>query len=309
MKNTLLISFIGLFLCALIAPVTSDAVDYRLRPYFKGSGYAYAYPILQWEPRIDYSPPKVFEFGKRPLSVPHRPQRSSASPTRVVYIHTLPPSYAQAPSGYYPTPPEQKSDQPTVIERERVIVERAPEEKPPKDTPREEVDKEEEQVSRDFDYKNKTFIEHLDDGNKAFKNRNYEIAKREFKHAAGMQPSNATVRMGYALGLFATGDYETAAMVLRRALQLNEDWIKKPVEISTYYGKLEDYNAHLSMLERYIKKHPQNLEAKFLAGYIHFMNGDLTKASETMAKILEDDPNDSEATAILGYLTSKQLTE
>lgn len=304
----LLMVTIGIFACLIAPPKAEAGSRYELRPYFAGRGYAYAYPLLTYRERPVFGITKHYEFKRRPLSVPQRPHRTySSSPTRVFHYHHYPRNYSSS----YPYRGSQVigPDRPSVIEREKVIIER---QTPPQNYSQQQAPNAVQQrppLSRNYadEGEDKSFVEHLQDANRLFKDRDYNSAVLEFRKAAAMQPSNAPVKMGYALALLATGDYVTAASELRHALKSNNEWYDEAPELSTYYGDLNDFKAHFAMLERYIQKHPKNLDAQFLSGYLNFVQGKLDRAADTMAEILEKDPNELEATTLLGRLASKQL--
>ncbi|MEW6234386.1 MAG: tetratricopeptide repeat protein [Candidatus Omnitrophota bacterium] len=296
MNRIILILAIAGILGVLLAPMEAQSQRYYYRPYFAGSGYAYAYPLLVRYERPIFGNQYPYEFKRRPLSVPDT-SRLALPKTQIVYVNS-PYSFSPLPyASYYPPPSLSSYGNLEAVSPYRPpISERQipPSVSPPSPPPRPQEE-------------SQSFAEHLTEANRLFKQRDYVNSVPEFRQATNKQPSNAPSQMGFALALFATGDYGAAASTLRQALKLHSAWYDKAVDLSVYYGDLNDFKAHFALLDRYLLKQADNLNVKFLWGYLHFVEGRLQKAADALAQILEKDPNELEATTMLGRLAAKQL--
>ena len=100
------------------------------------------------------------------------------------------------------------------------------------------------------------------------------------------------------------GEYVDAGSALRRALLLKPVWNEKPILLATYYGDLNDFNAHLARLERFVQSHKTHSEAQFLLAYLYYAIERADDAAGLLATILDAHPNDLEATTLLGRIAS-----
>ncbi|MFB3787587.1 MAG: tetratricopeptide repeat protein [bacterium] len=284
--------------------------NYRLRPFFWGSGLAYRYPFFTLEPYPNFGLMPPYERGRRPLNVPDTSRLYSRPPERIIYVYNPPPPAAYGNWPFAPgatLPPAAQAmlqNRPPVIEREKVIFERQPEDST---AGREEKS----QVKTSFLPSHGTgdtdsFVRQMDQAQRLFRDRRYKEAVEAYHRASGLKPNTPMVKMGQCLALFAVGDYEGAASALRRALILHPDWYKEPILLATFYGDTNDFNAHLAVLERFLGQHPEHVEARFLTAYFYFVLDRLSESAETLATILEKDPGDLEATSLLGNLAALQ---
>jgi len=193
--------------------------------------------------------------------------------------------------------------QPTIIERERIIVER-----PPATTQIAPVPL---NVQIKF-YTPSTSTNSTIDASEQFsiaqqlfRERKYTEAAQAFNTASGLKPGDAKVKMGQSLSLLAVGDYQGSGASLRRALEINSEWYVKPIDPTEYYGENKDLNAHLMKIERFVDKNPKHVEAKLTLGYFCYVTGRMSEAADNLAEILEINPNDLETMSLLGNLVSK----
>ncbi|MGC9326400.1 MAG: tetratricopeptide repeat protein [Candidatus Hinthialibacter sp.] len=263
-----------------------------------------------------------YERTRRPLNVPATRSASYRSPS-VVYVYQQPmvyPPYGPAapwfsqtamrtsPYAYlgvpYPPYSNYPPVQPIIIERERIVAEQ------PRDGGEEDGSQ---TIARTPSYipskpigEDGGFVKQLDYAQRLFRERNYQQAAEAYHKASGLSSDNALVKMGQALSLLAVGDYESAASALRRALMLNPEWCEKPILPATFYGELNDFNAHLFRLERFVEKNKEHVESQFLLAYLFTIADRLNEAADLLAGILERHPNDLEATTLLGRIAAAQ---
>lgn len=315
MKRTFLFS--GIVVSVVLLAWTPDShpssfgfYSYRLRPFFWGSGLAYRYPIFTVEPYPNYGLLPPYERGRRPLNVPDTSRRYYQPPERIVYVYNTPPpaAYGNWPfapgTTFSPAAQAMMQNRPPVIEREKVIIERQPGETT--ETAGEKPPAEPSYLPSHAMGDEDSFVRQMDQAQRLFRDRRYKEAVEAYHRAAGLKPSTPMVKMGQCLALFAVGDYEGAASALRRALILHPEWYKEPILLATFYGDTTDFNAHLAVLERFLGRHKEHVEARFLAAYFYFVLDRLSESAEYLASILEKDPADLEATSLLGNLAALQ---
>lgn len=312
MKRTLLFSLI--VTVAGVGAFDAHALsfgfyNYRLRPFFWGSGLAYRYPIFTLEPYPNYGLMPPYERGRRPLNVPDTSRVSYRAPERIVYVYTQPPAYGNWPfaSGVTLSPgaPAQVLPRYPILEREKIIMER-PAEEPTAKAESPPRDKEPSYIPSHGPGSKDSFVRQLDQAQRLFRDRRYKEAVEAYHRIAGLKPNTPMVKMGQCWALLAVGDYEGAASALRRALVLHPDWYQEPIQVATFYGDTNDFNAHLAVLERFLSQHPDHVEARFLVAYGYFVLDRMSEAAENLAMILEKDPGDLEATSLLGNLAALQ---
>lgn len=278
-------------------------------------------------PSTEFGIHSPFTRGRRPLNVPssgwqsYRPYYSyynypqpapfipylQPSPYIQPSVWSMPYSYLPALSMNYPFFPIQviSPAQPLIIERERVIVERQPPEAEP--LYHEEVTNASPYSSASQIAENQEDYRHqLDMAQRFFRERNYRQAVEMYHRASGMNSLDAQMKMGQAFSLLAVGDYTNAASALRRALSLNPEWNEKPVLITAFYRETNDFDAHLTRLELYVRKNPQNLEARFLQAYLYVAADRRNDAAELLAGILASQPNDLDATTLFGRISASK---
>ncbi len=192
--------------------------------------------------------------------------------------------------------------QPTIIERERIIVERPPAPNQIAPAP---------SNIQSNTYTPSTSVNSSTDASEQFliaqelfRERKYTEAAQAFNTASGLKPGDAKVKMGQSLSLLAVGDYQGSGAALRRALYLNSEWYVKPIDPAEYYGVNKDLNAHLMKIERFVAKNPKHVEAKLTLGYCYFISGKMNEAAENLADILEMNPDDLETISLLGNIAS-----
>ncbi len=311
---------ISIGITALDLCPTSYADRYYYRTYSRNyyDGYYYNSPVF------GLRSPYVRE--RRPLNVPSSSYRSyptyppifSMYPQPVPMLTPMPPGpwitpYSYSPYSYlyanYSPYRMIGSNPPTIIEREKIIIERQP-------ASTESVISRESSPSTARSYipskplgEEGSFVQLLDQAQRLFHDRNYQEAVEIYHQASGLSTGNALVKMGQALAWCAVGDYEGAASALRRALTLNPEWNEKPILVATFYGDTNDFNAHIARLEMFVKKSEKNLESRFLLAYLYSIADRGDEAAELLADLLDQNPNDLEATTLLGRLAEAKQKE
>ena len=192
--------------------------------------------------------------------------------------------------------------QPTIIERERIIVERTPAQT--QTAPLSPVIQNQTNSISSSINSATDASEQLSIAQQLFKDRKYSEAAKVFNSASGLKPGDPTVKMGQSFSLLAVGDYQGSGASLRSALSLNPAWYTEALDPMQYYGDNKDFNAHLITIERFVEKNPNHIEARLTLGYLYFITGEINQAAEELADILENNPNDLEAISLLGNIAT-----
>jgi len=112
----------------------------------------------------------------------------------------------------------------------------------------------------------------------AFGQGRFEDARRALVSALLAAPEDPELIMLYAYAHFATGDYLISALSLKQAMELDDTLIAKPIDLYGLYGDPSQFEAHLAKLDDYIEAHPEDADARFVAGYARYAAGDPVSA-------------------------------
>lgn len=98
----------------------------------------------------------------------------------------------------------------------------------------------------------------------------------------------------YGHSLFALGYYQLAVPALRKGMRLINKFEDTPMDLAEFYGKPEILKEHMAGLETWVKYNPEDMDAKFLLGYVYFFTGRPAQSQSVLAGLLESrhpDPN------------------
>ncbi len=101
-------------------------------------------------------------------------------------------------------------------------------------------------------------------GDRAFREGRFGDAVHFYAKAVEFSPNEGALYLVLADALFATGDYHYAAFVVRKALELDPTLVDIPVDKHSFYGDPSDFDRQLMILERYVKDHPTDTDARLL---------------------------------------------
>lgn len=110
-------------------------------------------------------------------------------------------------------------------------------------------------------------------GSIAYARGDYEEAGKFFVQAMLSDERDGYAKLLYSMTSFATGDYDVAAVALRRALLTTDLLIDRPLDIRTLYQDLHQFDVQIDRLKHYVTKHPKDRESRFLLGYINYATG------------------------------------
>ncbi len=323
MKRVIVLILITAGFVLSLIPNTADArTHYRYNSRYNSRIYSNYYH--RNSPVFGMRSPYV--RTRRPLNVPVTTPRYSYRPTRqIIYMGPQPmpfynpwdvmvqPVYQSAYQPIYTSmisPYPQSSIRliqpmpPTIIERERIIVDQQPATRSV--APASSIT-DDNAYTPSISTDNATDIsEQLAIAQQLFRERKYKEAAQAFHNVSGLKPGDAEVKMGQSLSLLAVGDYQGSGASLRQALSLNPVWFEKPIDPTEYYGENKDIQAHLITINRFVDKNPNHVEAKLTLAYVCYICGNLNDAAEHLADILDMNPGDIETMSLLGNLAAKQ---
>lgn len=126
----------------------------------------------------------------------------------------------------------------------------------------------------------------------AFAGGDFPLARREYVRAMLAEPEDPELIMLYGFAHFATGDYLVAALAIRKALQADPTLVDHPIALdqlysddSALYGQLADLDAHLT-------SQPDDVDARFLAGFARYAAGDPASAQPYFLDCVTERPDD-----------------
>jgi tetratricopeptide (TPR) repeat protein len=133
----------------------------------------------------------------------------------------------------------------------------------------------------------------------------YQRATVNFDQLKGPDPEEtpAAWRLAYLLlghTWFAAGRYEQAAEVIRAGMCLVPDWCGSRIRIQDQYLDKDRLQAQIEALGAHLGEHPEDRQARFLYGYVHFFSDEKPAASRILRHHLQLFPEDEQAQEIVG---------
>lgn len=154
-----------------------------------------------------------------------------------------------------------------------------------------------------------TADQYFDEGVKAFEAGDYNTAIAKFALARQQAPDDKIIAFAYSQAYFASGDYKSAAQVLRAALAKVD-----PVTEGVFYprGLYSDDDILLKQVEALsnaARLNRQDLDMQFLLGYQYLGLGELDEAAEPLKNASYDSLNSIPANALLQLLDKLMETQ
>ncbi len=130
-------------------------------------------------------------------------------------------------------------------------------------------------------------------GEEAFRARDYGGALRAWQHAVLDDPNDGTLLMKLALVFFATGQYREAAGATRQALRIlpQAEW-GQTTQDSELYSSQQDYLDQLERLEKAVSEKPKEPALRFLLGFHYGYSGRVADAVRELDKLVGLAPKD-----------------
>jgi hypothetical protein len=137
-----------------------------------------------------------------------------------------------------------------------------------------------------------------------FRAGDYPNAKTRALQALRLRPGDPAAHEFYALCLFATGEYQSAAGVLNALLASSPGW--DWATMSRLYGEPGRYTPQLRALEDASKAQPDNVALQFLLGYHYLVCGHPENALKKFNRVRELQPRDLVAAQLAKALEQGQ---
>jgi hypothetical protein len=137
-----------------------------------------------------------------------------------------------------------------------------------------------------------------------FRAGDYPNAKTRALQALRLRPGDPAAHEFYALCLFATGEYQSAAGVLNALLASSPGW--DWATMSRLYGEPGRYTPQLRALEDVSKAQPDNVALQFLLGYHYLVCGHPENALKKFNRVRELQPRDLVAAQLAKALEQGQ---
>ena len=128
----------------------------------------------------------------------------------------------------------------------------------------------------------------IDYGSSFFKNADYHTAAKLFKKAIDLDQKLPVVHIAYGDSLFALGRFDEATQAILRGLEIYPKYAENPINRREFYNNPSEFDRQLGNLETYVRKHPSNLNARFLLGYNYFFTQAYEKAEEQLKAVLSN---------------------
>ena len=131
-------------------------------------------------------------------------------------------------------------------------------------------------------------------GEYAFRARDYMAANRDWQHAVVDDPSNGALAMKLALAMFAVGKYREAAGTTQQVLMLlpQEKWGQVVVDYKKLYANPIDYLDQLKSLAKAAADKPNDPALRFLLGFHYGYSGRVADAVRELNKLVQLEPKD-----------------
>lgn len=132
----------------------------------------------------------------------------------------------------------------------------------------------------------------IKEGLEAFEQGDYERAARSFLQSAMANPDNIDALLAYAVARFATGDYAVSAIAIRRGVGKFPGVVNAAFDVRDRYGQLEDFERHLTRIERFAQEHPEDIDGWLVLGFIRHFSDQRELSARTFELVLrlsEDD--------------------
>ena len=131
-------------------------------------------------------------------------------------------------------------------------------------------------------------------GEYAFRARDYMAANRDWQHAVVDDPSNGALAMKLALAMFAVGKYREAAGTTQQVLVLlpQEKWGQAVSDYKKLYANPKDYLDQLKSLAKAAADKPNDPALRFLLGFHYGYSGRVADAVRELNKLVQLEPKD-----------------
>lgn len=145
-------------------------------------------------------------------------------------------------------------------------------------------------------------------GDRYFREQKYQDAYLRYRKASDIAGDVADSFFRQAQALVALGRYDDAARLLKRAISVDGDWLRWPVDLNTIYGPNQVAKAgHLEALAKTATQKPGDADLLFLVGAQLFLDGQKERSRKFFAHADERNIGSSEhLNAFLAQIPRRQ---
>lgn len=145
----------------------------------------------------------------------------------------------------------------------------------------------------------KTFDDYLTSGDFNFFMGNYSRASDAYQNAVTIKPDSAIALFDQGHAAFANGEYDFAALTLRKALTLEPNWGLANFRLSELFSNRQDLDQRILDLEHLNTLRHDNPAVQFLLAYVYYFDGRYEAAAQLFAKLEAESPDDKVADPLL----------
>jgi tetratricopeptide (TPR) repeat protein len=144
-------------------------------------------------------------------------------------------------------------------------------------------------------------------GDLYFKTRRYALASDAYEKAVDLVEKDGSLRFVFADALFATGDYDRAAIEIRQGLVLHPSLAESGIDKHGFYGFPKDFDDHIAALRTYLKRRPFDSNARLVLLYnLRFGGGTEAQVLEVAKVLATHLPGDPTVEALLAPIRAKK---
>ena len=144
------------------------------------------------------------------------------------------------------------------------------------------------------------YLESMSQGLAAFYAGDYSTSARLFMHAASINQGDAASRIHTTHALTALGRYDEAVKFLRRAVQLQPQFVMLPLDIRKDYGRSDDFEQHYARLLSAAKGSSAGSNTQVLLGYYQLFTNKAVEAAKTLRAAGKHRPGDELVGRLIG---------
>lgn len=143
-------------------------------------------------------------------------------------------------------------------------------------------------------------------GRRAFKDGNYQVARRDFEQAVAANPDNADYAFNLAAAMHKQGDLPAAEQAYRRGISAD------PTHQPSYHGLaklMQDQgrtNDATQLLSAWAGSQPNSAEPQLELAALHGNTGNLPAAEQSLQRARQISPRDSRVLAHMGQIYGRQ---
>ncbi len=136
----------------------------------------------------------------------------------------------------------------------------------------------------------RSYLDAMRTGVEAFNHGDYSTSSRQFILAAKLNQGDAASRLHAAHALVALGHYGEAALLVRRALQLQPKLVYLSLDIRSDYWESGDFTDHYQKLKEAADQYSENANMWFLLGYYQYFTDKHAEAVVSLVRANRLDP-------------------